>query len=447
VLWILALTALAADDPFAVDAIVHTLPNGMRVVVEEGHRTDTVALHLHVDVGSRDERDDERGVAHLFEHLMFEGSANVPNNAYDQWLTAAGGENNAFTSEDETAYHSTFPSGALDLSLFLESDRLAFLQAGLDTANLKNQQDVVLREREQGYSGANGRDMDAISRVAFAPGHPYHVPVIGTVDAVRGFDLEGVKDFHSRWYRPSNVVLGVVGNFDKDQALQRVQHWFSDVPDVGPASDRAVAGGDFGEHQHGNSAVLIDNVESWTVYVVWPGVPAGHVDEPSLFLASMVLSGGRGTRLDTLQFNKSVVEETSVEHWAGEIDGLFIASGTVGRPRSQWMAHRIERVARRLSVEGPSEAELARAKAATRAMLLGQLVRPEGRAEVLVDCVRLYDNVDCTRTEWARVEAVTAEQVRDAMARLLQDEPSVLYIHPRFETQSHPVDAVTVELP
>ena len=234
--WMIA-AALAADG-FETQASVHTLPNGLTVILEESHRTDTVALHLAFGVGSRDEREGEKGCAHLFEHLMFEGSANVPTDQFDAWLTQAGGANNAWTSEDTTAYHMTFPSGALDLALFLESDRLGFLDAGLVEENVSNQQLVVLQERNEGYANPNGRDWDAMSRLTWPADHPYNTPVIGTVADIEGFAIDKVRAFWERHYRTQNAVLSLVGNFEEAQALERVAFWFSDVPDKGPPEAR-----------------------------------------------------------------------------------------------------------------------------------------------------------------------------------------------------------------
>ncbi|MEZ4238392.1 MAG: insulinase family protein [Myxococcota bacterium] len=167
---------------------------------------------------------------------MFEGSADVPVDKFDEWLSAGGGDNNAYTSADETAYVMSFPSGALDLALFLESDRMGFLDAGLTAENLENQQKVVLQERAESYAEPNGRDSDAMDRLSWPDGHTYHHPVIGTVADVEGFTLEGVRGFWGAHYRPSNAVLAIVGNFDADEALARVRHWFSDVLDRGGPS-------------------------------------------------------------------------------------------------------------------------------------------------------------------------------------------------------------------
>ncbi|MFK7929355.1 MAG: M16 family metallopeptidase, partial [Myxococcota bacterium] len=232
-----AVDASLEVDRLKVEATVATLDNGMRVILEQQDRTDVMAVYLHVGVGSRDERDGERGMAHLFEHLMFEGSEHAAGNTYDELLTAAGGDNNASTSEDETDYEVSLPSGALELALFLESDRLGYLPAGLTQAALDNQKDVVLEERARDYGAGHGRDTDALTHLLFVEGHPYHIPAFGTVSDVRGFTLEGIRAFHKRWYQPSNVILSIVGNVEPAHALKRVEHWFSDVPS-GSVPDR-----------------------------------------------------------------------------------------------------------------------------------------------------------------------------------------------------------------
>ena len=248
----------SAADPFEVHPTEVTLDNGLRVLLLPDLRTDTVALHLTFGVGSRDEASDEHGCAHLFEHLMFEGSAHVPRDQFDTWLSAGGGENNAFTDVDQTAYVMTFPSGALDLALFLESDRLGFLDAGLDPENLANQQQIVLQERAEGYAEPNGRDTDVLMRLLFPPDHPYHHPTIGTVAAIEGFDLDGVRAFWERHYRPNNAALVLVGRFDTDHALD---------PD-GPEAERFVLDYlvDVTLHEVGHTLGLRHNFRSSRVY-------------------------------------------------------------------------------------------------------------------------------------------------------------------------------------
>ena len=288
-LWWSSLAGAAESSELSMPATVVTLDNGLVVLLLEEHRTDTVALHLSFGVGSRDEHPGELGCAHLFEHLMFEGSAHVPVDKFDEWLTAAGGDNNAWTSNDETAYHMTFPSGALDLALFLESDRLGFLDAGLTPENLANQQKVVLQERAEGYAEPNGRDEDSIGRIFFAPDHPYHHPVIGTVADIEGFGLEGTRGFWDAHYRTRNAVLVLVGNFDVEAATERVRHWFSDVPDRGDALQRTAAPAPSGAT--GRVGLVEDDVEERTVYLTWETVDELHPDAPALDVLAQILSG------------------------------------------------------------------------------------------------------------------------------------------------------------
>jgi predicted Zn-dependent peptidase len=447
-MWTLLAVLAAADpqsalrtDPFAVSARVFSLSNGMRVVVERQARTDQVASHLHVGVGSGDERDGEHGCAHLFEHLMFEGSGAVPGNAYDQWLTEAGGVNNAFTSEDETAYHTVSPGGALDRLLFLESDRIRDLSGGLTAAALTNQIDVVLREREQGYSAPHGRDIDAVHRTLFPVGHPYHVPVIGTVGDVRGFTLDAVRAFHQRHYRPDNVVFGLVGNLDPEQAEARVRHWFSDVgavsapvpPPRAPCRTEWPTTCDVPVMASDADIFLEDNVDDYTATLAWRGARSGTADEAALFLASVVLSGGRGTPVDDLYYRSRGVTGTSANTWSGEVDGIFWLSVSVERPRLAWVERRLLAVLRELASRPPTDEQLARAKKMIRGMLLDSLEQPESRAEVLVDCVRLYGDPGCTRTEWERIDAVTPAQVSAAVAKVLASPRLTLSVVPPGE--------------
>ena len=335
---LLPLSALAGN-PLETSATVHTLDNGLTVVLEEDKRSDTIALHLHYGVGARDELPGELGCAPLFAHLMFEGSPNLPTNAIDTWLTEAGGWNNAFTSEDQTAYHMAFPSGALDLALFLESDRMGFLDAGLDQENLDNQIKVVLQERAEGYARPHGRDFDALGRLGYPADHPYHHPVIGTIADVDGFELDAVTAFWKRWYRPENATLVLVGNFDEATALERVQHWFADVPGMGPAertfSDRGIAADPDAAPFTRSAArgVIEDQVQDWSTYVAWPTEGLSHEDMPALEVLSWFLSGGRGTRIeDALYYDKPLTTDASAFAWFSDINGMFIVSATTSKP-------------------------------------------------------------------------------------------------------------------
>lgn len=444
-LLLLSIALAAGPDPFAVDAVVEDLPCGARVIVESRTRTDEVALRLHLGVGSRDEAEGERGLAHLVEHLMFEGSANVPGNAYDEWLTAAGGENNATTSEDGTVFYAAFPSGALDLALFLETDRLATLGEALSQESLDNQISVVLREREQGYSAPHGRDFDALSRLIYPASHPYHVPVIGTRADIEGAELPQVLAFVERWVRPAHATLAIVGRVDVQEALDRARWWFSDVPVSEPITRQPASPPP--RHQDLQRGLLSSHVEDSTLHLAWPSVPVTHDDALSLWVAATVLSDGRGTRIDDLA-QRGWIRSARAQAWSGEIDGLFVVSGTTASPA------RLARLERRLlgEVRGlvdrpPSEAELQRARRRLRRRLLLSLERPDRRAQALLDCVRSFDDPDCTRLQAERLEALRPSDIAEAVERLLSSPGGRLWVVPHGSEDTAPEAARPVELP
>jgi zinc protease len=441
-LWGLALAA----DPFALPTTVEVLPNGLTVIVAEDHRTDTVALHITYGVGSRDEQPGELGCAHLFEHLMFEGSANVPNNAFDQWLTEAGGSNNAYTSEDVTAYHMTFPSGGLDLALFLESDRLGFLEAGIDDVNLKNQQGVVLQERAEGYAEPNGRDWDAVTRLTNPPDHPYHHPVIGTVADINGFEVAGVVDFWRRHYRSRNAVMAIVGNVDTQETLERVRFWFSDVPDAGEPVPRVTA--EMPSPVQGALGLLEDDVEERTLWLVWQAVPLQHVDEPAIDVMVNVLSNGRGTRLDdALYYESKLAGQVGMFAPMSELSGQIIAVVGSDKTALTKLEKKVRKEVEMLVEKPPTDQELARARTAIRGWMLDEWEEPADVASVLVDCYRSTGEAACLAKKWARYETVTsADVVRVAQKYLLDAAPNALSNVPKGDDGALP-GSVPVELP
>lgn len=447
--WWGASLALAGADPayiestLRLDPRVETLANGLVVVLSEDHRTDTVALHLSYGVGSRDERPPvdgkagELGCAHLFEHLMFEGSANVPGNAFDEWLTTAGGWNNAYTSRDVTAYHMEIPSGALDLALFLESDRMGFLAPGLVQENLDNQAGVVLQERAEYYGEPNGRDWAALSQLSWPDQHPHQHPVIGRVADIEGFDLPAVVQFWERHYRPSNAVLVLVGHFDSDDVMERVQHWFGDVPSRGEPSPRAAGPEPSGIQ--GRRGVLVDEVEERTLYLVWETVPLLHEDRAAIDLLSQILSGGRGTRLDErLYHRRDLASDIGMYSWTSDLAGQGIVYVSSPTTPLEELHERVLKEVRRIARKPPSVSEVERAQRAMVAELLDAVESPTERAERLADCVRVTGNADCMIEEWGRYAAVGPAEVQRVASRYFLADPVALSVVPEGDDGALP---------
>lgn len=439
-LWILS---VHAADPFETHASVHTLDNGLTVILEEDHRIDAVALNLMYGVGSRDELQGEKGFAHLFEHLMFEGSTNAPGTTFDESLEAAGAWNNAWTSEDNTAYHEVLPAGALDLALFLESDRMGFLDGGLDDENLDNQQLVVLQERAEGYADPHGRDWDSLTRLQFPEGHPYHIPVIGTVADIEGLELAMADSFWRRWYQPSNAVMALVGNIGEDP-LAQVTHWFSDVPDT-PVPERAQPW--TGGYQPADGYIT-DAVDYRTLYISWATVPHGHPDEPALDILARVLSNGAGTRLDDALYydsNKAVFAGAWTSN--GDVDGQFALVSGSPRTKPKKLEKLMEKALFDVVDNPPTDDELARARNSYRTQILDGLETYDGRAAIFVQCWLDFGDPNCARQAYAPYEAVTAEDVVRVIKTYLVPERRVtLSVVPHGDTKMLK-GATLVELP
>jgi zinc protease len=210
-----------------------TLPNGLDVLVHEDHHLPMVAVNVWYHVGSKNERPGRTGFAHLFEHLMFEGSAHH-DSGYFEPLQRAGGLLNGSTNADRTNYWEVVPTGALDLALWMESDRMGHLLPALTEAKFNNQRDVVLNERRQNYENRPyGLAGIAASAALFPPDHPYHWLTIGSADDLRAMTLDEVQAFFRTYYHPANASLTLAGDVDTEAAFDLVERYFGDIP-AGP---------------------------------------------------------------------------------------------------------------------------------------------------------------------------------------------------------------------
>lgn len=213
----------------------HRLGNGLRVVLAPDATTAVTAVNLWYGVGSRDEPDGRTGFAHLFEHMMFQGSQHIPRNGHFQHIERVGGSANATTWFDRTNYFETVPSHYLDLALWLESDRMGWMLPAMNGEKLENQRQVVMNERRERYDNQPYGDWDErIQSLLFPVTHPYHHTVIGSMEDIEAATLEDVHDFFATYYLPNNAVLSICGGIDPDEALDRVDRYFGAIP-PGPA--------------------------------------------------------------------------------------------------------------------------------------------------------------------------------------------------------------------
>jgi zinc protease len=290
-----AATAGAAPSRISVPYEMFRLANGLTVIVQEDHSAPIVSVNCWYHVGSGRETPGRTGFAHLFEHLMFEGSKNVPEGAFDRWLEAVGGDNNGSTQVDRTNYYENVPANALEMPLFLESDRMGFLLDSLKPETVDGQRDVVKNERRQSYENQPyGKVEDLMPPALFPKDHPYSWTTIGSMADLSAASQEDVRDFFKKWYGPANASLVIAGDVDAKEARRLVEKWFADVPKsepVEPIVPRPVV------LREEKRIVVEDKVQLPRLYVAWVTPPAFAPGDAALDAVSGVLAAGKNSRL------------------------------------------------------------------------------------------------------------------------------------------------------
>ena len=315
-----------------LDYTKHTLENGLDVIVHEDHRCPIVALNLWYHVGSKNEQPGRTGLAHLFEHLMFEGSAHH-DSGYFTPLQQAGAALNGSTSCDRTNYWEVVPTGALDLALWLESDRMGYLLPAVTAAKFENQREVVLNERRQQYENRPyGMALMVLMAALFPPGHPYHATTIGEPADLQAATLEEVHAFFRTYYHPGNVSLTVAGDVETGDTLARVRRYFEEIP-AGPPIPPVVVGAD---HVTRNVAapdgvrfVLEDRVDLPRLYLAWRSPRLFADGDAGMDILAEVLTGGKTSRLyRTLVHERRIATDVSAAQGSRELAGWFCITTT-----------------------------------------------------------------------------------------------------------------------
>src|SRR6476619_707020 len=240
-LWLTLATPSFAQAPAATPPKIElpytqfTLPNGLRVILHEDHSVPMVSVNMWYHVGSAREKEKRTGFAHLFEHLMFMGSGHVKPGEFDEWLEAAGCDNNASTENDRTNYWINVPANSLELALFLESDRMGYLLDTMTPKTVDAQRDVVKNERRQSVENQPyGTAQVVLGETLYPEGHPYHWPVIGYMPDLTAASHEDVVAFFKKFYAPSNASLVVAGDIDPARTRSAIEKWFADVKSAAP---------------------------------------------------------------------------------------------------------------------------------------------------------------------------------------------------------------------
>ena len=420
------------------------LSNGLRLIVAEDHLAPVVAINIWYDVGSKHEQPGKTGFAHLFEHVMFQGSRHVAKAEHIALIQAAGGTMNGTTWLDRTNYFETLPSHQLDLGLWLEADRMATLLDALSQENLDNQREVVKNEKRWSYDNRPyGSWQEKLQAHLYPSDHPYHHSTIGSMEDLDAASLDDVKAFFQTYYAPNNAVLSVVGDVDTDAVRASVERYFGAIPpnpSIPPLRDMSLPptlGREIRE-------VVEDRVPLPRIYVGFRAPVFGDHRLDALEVAGQILAGGKGSRLHRRLVRDERIAQDVALFALGFVGGASVAAGWA-TVRPGIAVDRVEAAfheeLQRLAVEPVSDDELARARALIEADELGALQRVEERADRLSMYTTLFDDPGLINRMLPRYLAVTPEAILEVVgATFRQDNRLVLTYVP--DTPSAESDAI-----
>jgi zinc protease len=426
---------LAAATPAAeveIDFTEYTLDNGLRLIVHEDDKAPIVAVNIWYHVGSKNEQPGKTGFAHLFEHIMFNGSENHDEEIRKPLERAGATDMNGTTFFDRTNYFETVPTSALDLALWLESDRMGALLGVVDQDKLDQERGVVQNEKRQRENQPYGQAFNYILDNVFPAEHPYSWSPIGSIEDLDAASLEDVHEWFRTWYGPNNAVVVLAGDIEPEEALEKVQLYFGDIEPGPPVAklDSWPVRLDVDKRQ-----ILEDRVPQARLYKVWGAPHYSSADTELLQLAGAVLAGGKNSRLfERLVYTDQVATDVNGSLMAVEIGGLYLLQATAqpGADLAELEAALEEELARMLE-EGPTEEEIERVRTELVAGFVRGVERVGGfggKSDVLAENAVYTGDPGFFRTSLERLEQATAETVQAAARRWLGAGAYHLEVHP-----------------
>lgn len=427
----------AAKGAAAQAAVPHvTLPNevshlenGLEVILHEDHRTPIATVNLWYHVGSKDEAPGKNGFAHLFEHVMFQGSKHVPEDTYFRYLERAGATDiNGTTHLDRTNYYETVPANRLELALWLESDRMGFLLNHVDQQTFAVQRDVVKNERRQNYESAPYGMVQTFVQAAMYPAdHPYHDATIGKPEDLDRATLDDVRAFFRAWYVPNNATLVVAGDIDRAKTMELVEKYF------GP-----IAKGHVPVRRRARDVALTNEtrldvkagVELGRVVVAWPTPAFFAPGDGELDLVARVLSSGKTSRLyKRLVYDLQIAQDVTAVQSSSQLGSMFeiVATAKPGHSGDE-LLKAIDAELANLRANGVQESELQRARTITVSERIFE-VETDGARANLLNMYNQYVRVpDYLGRDLARYEGATTTAIRDAARTYLPVDKRVVAI-------------------
>jgi len=425
----LAQGAPAATDGVDIPFTRFTLPNGLTVVVSEDHKAPVVAVSVWYHVGSADEPAGKTGFAHLFEHLMFQGSENHKDEFFRPFELAGATDQNGTTWFDRTNYFETVPTTALDMALWMESDRMGHLLGAIGQHELDEQRGVVQNEKRQGENQPYGRVDERIAANAFPANHPYHHDTIGSMKDLDAASLTDVKNWFGAYYGAANVTVALVGDIAPEIAKAKMLEYFGDIP-AGPPVARQQPW--TAPRTTSTRDTMTDHVAQTRIYREWNVPGLADADETQLELAAAVLGGGKTSRLyERLVYKDKLADGVSVGVQSFALASMLqlqvdVKNGVDPAKVEAAVADEWDKFLK----DGPTADELARVKVDTRAGFIRGLERVNGKATILAEGQVYRNDPGAWKTDLAQIDAATPASVRAAAGKWLAKGDYTLTVTP-----------------
>ena len=413
-----------------------TLNNGLTVVVHEDRKVPMVAVNVWYHVGSKNEKVGKTGFAHLFEHLMFNGTENYNAEYFEPFEKIGATDQNGTTNNDRTNYFQNVPTNALDLALWMESERMGHILNVIDQEKLDEQRGVVQNEKRQGENQPYGQVFNAIGKAVFPKGHPYSWSVIGSMEDLNAATLDDVKEWFETYYGPTNAVIALAGDIDLETAKIKVQEYFGDIQ-AGPPLTKPKKW--IAKRTEQTREVMEDNVPQTRIYKVWNVPEDGTAEAQALDLASSTLAGSKNSPLyQELVYKTGLATGVSAFYYGREIAGLFIISATVAPGQDvNEVENVIDATLQKYLKTGPNSKLLKNTKTSTIAGLTNGLQRIGGfggKSDILATYQTLYGDAGAFKKILAMYLDTSASDVKKAANKWLSSGDYVLTIVPAAKT-------------
>ncbi|MCX6150875.1 MAG: pitrilysin family protein [Ignavibacteriales bacterium] len=425
----LCLTISVQVSQIQVPYTRYVLPNGLNVILHEDHTTPTVSVNMYYWVGSANEKPGRTGFAHLFEHLMFMGSGHVPVGQFDKLLEAAGGDNNGSTSNDRTNYWENVPTNALELSLFLDSDRMGYLVDAMTPKKVDEQRDVVKNERRQSYENRPyGLAWENIYKNLYPAGHPYNWATIGSMADLSAASFEDVVEFFKTYYVPNNASLSIAGDIKPQETIKLVEKWFGEIPKGKPAPLINPPAAKLAEEKF---LVLEDKVQLPRLYMVWITPQQFYPGDAELDMLANILSGGKNSRLyQRLVYELQIAQDVNASQGSGKLSSQFmiIATARAGHTLEE-LKKVIQEEIDKIKKDPPAERELQRAVNQYEARFTDGLENVGGfggKADLLNNYFYATGNPDYFNEDLARYKALGVNDIQAIAKTFLPDDGRVV---------------------